>query len=213
MSFKRGRSRRPQSGSNRPPSGESDGESLDQPRLLSPEKLEQRARNVLLHQLARSAKSTAQLRKILEQREIPSDIAERVIERFTEVGLIDDAAYAETVVNSRRNFKGLAKSAIKRELNEKGLSPELVEAAISEITPEDDFESAKQLAVRRYRQMVHLEKAVRQRRLAGYLQRKGYASNSVFAAIAHAEKAYLAEEAYGAEEANSAEQAYQSEHS
>ena len=197
MAFQRGRSKSSRSGSRRPIPGNSeaglDRESLDQPRLLSPEKQETRARNVLLHQLARSAKSTSQLRKILEQREIDSEIADRVIERFTEVGLIDDAAYAETIVNSRRNYKGLAKSAIKRELNEKGVSQELVEEAISGITAEDDFESAKQLATRRFRQMAHLEKEVRTRRLAGYLQRKGYGSNAVFAAIKFAEEAYLQE--------------------
>jgi regulatory protein len=189
MAFQRGRSSS-RSKSRRPPSGETEDGSLDQPRLLSPEKQESRARNVLLHQLARSAKSTSQLRKILEQREISSEIAERVIERFTEVGLIDDAAYAETIVNSRRNYKGLAKSAIKRELNDKGVSQELVEEAISGITAEDDFESAKQLATRRFGQMAHLEKDVRTRRLAGYLQRKGYASSAVFAAIKFAEETH-----------------------
>ena len=194
MAFQRGRSKSSRSSSRRPIPGDGDS-TLDQPRLLSPEKLETRARNVLLHQLARSAKSTSQLRKILEQREIPTDIAEKVIDRFTEVGLIDDAAYAETIVNSRRNYKGLAKSAIKRELNEKGVSQELVEEAISGITAEDDFESAKQLASRRFRQLAHLDRDVRTRRLAGYLQRKGYGSNSVFAAIKFAEDAYLQEAA------------------
>ena len=199
MAFQRGRSKSSRSSSRRPIPGNSesglDRDSLDQPRLLSPEKQESRARNVLLHQLARSAKSTSQLRKILEQREISPEIAEKVIERFTEVGLIDDAAYAETIVNSRRNYKGLAKSAIKRELNDKGVSQELVEEAISGITAEDDFESAKQLAVRKFRQMAHLEKEVRTRRLAGYLQRKGYASSAVFASIKFAEDAYLQEAA------------------
>ena len=190
MAFQRGKSKSSRSGSRRPIPGDSEKESLDQPRLLSPEKQESRARNVLLHQLARSAKSTSQLRKILEQREISAEIAEKVIERFTEVGLIDDAAYAETIVNSRRNYKGLAKSAIKRELNEKGVSQELVEEAISGITAEDDFESAKELATRRFRQLAHLEKEVRTRRLAGFLQRKGYASSAVFAAIKFAEEAH-----------------------
>ena len=195
MAFQRGRSKSSRSSSRRPIPGDGDSENFDQPRLLSPEKLETRARNVLLHQLARSAKSTSQLRKILEQREIPSEIAEKVLERFTEVGLIDDAAYAETIVNSRRTYKGLAKSAIKRELNDKGVSQELVEEAISVITAEDDFESAKQLAIRRYRQMAHLERDVRTRRLAGFLQRKGYGGSSVFAAIKFAEDAYLLETA------------------
>lgn len=188
MTFQRGRSSK-----RRTPSGKSDSDALDQPRLLSPERLEKRARNVLLHQLARSAKSTTQLRKILEQREIPTEIAEKVILRFTEVGLIDDAAFAETIVNSRRNYKGLSKSAIKRELDEKGISQAMVEEALSGITPEDDFESAKQLATKRYRQMAHLDKEVRTRRLAGYLQRKGYSSGSVFPAIKFAEQQYQTE--------------------
>ena len=153
----------------------------------TPERLEQRARNVLLHQLARSAKSTQQLRKILEQREIPSEIAERVLIRFTEVGLIDDQAYAETIVNSRRNFKGLSKSAIKRELNEKGVPAPLIEQAIESITAEDDLAAAQDLAARRIRQMSALAKDVRERRLTGYLGRKGYPSSVVFAAIRFAE--------------------------
>jgi regulatory protein len=153
----------------------------------TPERLEQRARNVLLHQLARSAKSTHQLRKILEQREIPSEIAERVLVRFTEVGLIDDQAYAETIVNSRRNFKGLSKSAIKRELNEKGVPAPFIEQAIESITAEDDLAAAQDLAARRIRQMSALAKDVRERRLAGYLGRKGYPSSVVFAAIRFAE--------------------------
>ena len=154
---------------------------------LTPERQEQRARNVLLHQLARSAKSTHQLRKILENREIDSEIAERVLERFTEVGLIDDQAFAETIVNSRRNFKGLSKSAIKRELNEKGVPAPLIETAIESITPEDDLAAANDLATRRIRQMSGLSREVRERRLAGYLGRKGYPSSIVFAAIRNAE--------------------------
>lgn len=177
MAFKRGRS------FNRKPPSDSE----DQPRLLSPERQEQRARNVLLHQLARSAKSTSQLRKILQEREIDSAIAEQVIERFTEVGLIDDAAYAEVIVNSRRNIKGLAKSAIKRELAEKGVGANLIEEATNHLTQEDDLESAKVLAVKRIGQMTRLEKEVRRRRLAGYLQRKGYSTGCAFEAIKYAE--------------------------
>ena len=153
----------------------------------TPERLEQRARNVLLHQLARSAKSTQQLRKILENREIPAEIAERVLERFTEVGLIDDQAYAETIVNSRRNFKGLSKSAIKRELSDKGVAALHIDKALESITAEDDFEAAKDLATKRRRQMSSLTREVRERRLAGYLGRKGYPASVVFAAIKFAE--------------------------
>lgn len=164
-----------------------DGKPAKEKRELSPERLEQRARNVLLHNLARSAKSTHQLRQLLEKREIPTEIAEKVLERFTEVGLIDDLAYAEIIVNSRRRFKGLSKSAIKRELQDKGVPAILVEQVIEPITTEDDLAAAKDLACRRMRQMSSLPREVRERRLAGYLGRKGYPSTIVFAAIRFAE--------------------------
>lgn len=157
----------------------------------SPERLEQRARNVLLHQLSRSAKSKHQLRQILEQREIPSEIAEPILDRFTEVGLIDDKAFAQTIVSSRRNFRGLSKTAIKRELLTKGVTEADFEAALQEISSEDELETAKELASKRFGQMAHLEKATRDRRLAGYLQRKGYSSAITFAAIRFAESQEL----------------------
>ena len=165
----------------------SKNETGEAPRKLSPERQEQRARNVLLYQLARGAKSAHTLKQILERREIDAEIAEAMIERFIEVGLIDDIAYAETVVNSRQKFKGLAKSAIKRELNQKGVEATIVEQVTSEITVETEFEMAIELANKRIVRMANLEYSVRQRRLNGYLARKGYSSSIVMAAVKQAE--------------------------
>lgn len=174
---------------NRGGSSRKSSDSADEsPRQLSPERQEQRARNVLLYQLARSAKSAHQLRQILEKREIDAEIAEMVIQRFIEVGLIDDKLFAETIVNSRRKFKGSSKSVIKRELVQKGVGTELVEDVVSEITPEDELATATDLAVKRIPRLAALEREVRQRRLHGYLARKGYGSNVVIAACKVAEE-------------------------
>jgi regulatory protein len=163
-----------------------DGEGV--PRTLSPARQEQRARNVLLYQLSRGAKSAHTLRQILEKREIDAEIANSVIDRFIEVGLIDDLAYAETIVNSRRKFKGLAKSAIKRELSQKGVEVSIVEQATAEVTSEDELATAIDLAIKRAPRMAHLERDVRQRRLNGYLARKGYSSSIVLTAVKEAEQ-------------------------
>jgi regulatory protein len=149
----------------------------------SREKLESRARNVLLFQLSKGAKSKAQLRAILVKREIPEDIAEPILDRFEEAGLIDDQQFATVVVNSRRSHKGLSKSAIKRELNTKGVAPEIIDDALSEITSEQELETAQELAVKRLRAMSHLDKDVQDRRLSGFLARKGYGGGIVYAAI------------------------------
>ena len=166
----------------------SNSETGEAPPKLSPERQEQRARNVLLYHLARGAKSAHTLRQILEKREIDREIADSVIERFIEVGLIDDVSYAETVVNSRQKFKGLAKSAIKRELSQKGVEAEIVEQVTDAITVEDEFAMALELANKRIVRMANLEYAVRQRRLNSYLARKGYSSSIVIAAVKQAEQ-------------------------
>ena len=163
-------------------------ETGEAPRKLSPERQEQRARNVLLYQLARGAKSAHTLRQILEKREIDAEIAEAVISRFIEVGLIDDVSYAETIVNSRQKFKGLAKSAIKRELSQKGVEAAVVEQVTSAITAEDDLVLAIELAKKRIARMANLDFTVRQRRLNGYLSRKGFSSSIVIEAVKQAEQ-------------------------
>jgi regulatory protein len=188
MAFPKARGNRAKGYSNRGDSSAKSKDSTDEsPRQLSPERQEQRARNVLLYQLARSAKSAHQLRQILEKREIDSEIAEAVIQRFIEVGLIDDKLFAETIVNSRRKFKGSSKSVIKRELVEKGVGSELIEDVVSEITAADELATATELAIKRIPRLATLERDVRQRRLFGYLSRKGYGSNVVLAACKAAE--------------------------
>ena len=147
--------------------------------ILSPERQETRARNVLLYQLSKSAKSKDQCRKILEKRGIDSDIAEKVLDRFEEAQIIDDAVFARAFTNSRIRGKGLAKSAIARELREKGVDQELIETALQDLDAEGELARATELAVSRVRRMSHLEKVVIQRRLGGFLARKGYSGSIV----------------------------------
>ncbi|MEN9706478.1 MAG: hypothetical protein RIS31_44 [Actinomycetota bacterium] len=164
-------------------------EDSDSTPSLSPEKQESRARNVLLYQLGRSAKSKDQCRKILAKRGIDTEIAERILDRFEEAQIIDDVMFARVFTNSRIKTKGLAKSAIARELREKGISQPLIEDALVELDAESEQARATELAVNRVRRMAGLERDVIQRRLSGFLARKGY-SGSV---VSSATRAALAE--------------------
>ena len=153
---------------------------------LSPEKQESRAKNVLLYQLARSAKSKAQCREILAKRGIDEVIAEKVLDRFEEAQIIDDAAFARVFTNSRIKGKGLAKSAIARELREKGISANHIEGALEELDADSELERAKQLASTRITRMQSLERDAKVRRLSGFLGRKGYSGSVVQLAIRYA---------------------------
>lgn len=140
------------------------------------EKLEQRAKNVLLFQLSRSMKTRYQLANILKKREIPEEIANAVLDRFTEAQLIDDAAFARAFVNSRIAISGKSRSVISRELKQKGVSAEDSESALSMIDHELEDKTAYAIAKKRYQQLTSLAPDVRKRRLMGFLMRRGFSS-------------------------------------
>ena len=149
------------------------------------EKLEQRAKNVLLHQLSRSMKTRFQLAEILKKREIPEEIAVAVLDRFTEAQLIDDAVFASAYVRSRLD-NGRSASAIRSELRRKGVADSLISANLASVDSEVEQRIANELASNRYRRMLNLDAEVRKRRLLGFLQRRGFSQAVAYRAISNA---------------------------
>ncbi len=149
------------------------------------EKLEQRAKNVLLHQLSRSMKTRFQLQEILKKREIPDEIAQLALDRFTEAQLIDDAVFAAAYVRTRLE-NGRSVSAIRGELRRKGVAQELIEAELVDVDSDREQEIANKLAANRYSRMLNLEAEVRKRRLLGFLQRRGFSQSIAYRAISNA---------------------------
>ena len=69
----------------------------------------------------RGPRTRAQLATALRKRRIPDEVAESVLSRFAEVGLIDDAAFARAWVESRHHGRGLARQALSAELRQRGI--------------------------------------------------------------------------------------------
>jgi regulatory protein len=131
-------------------------------------------RKILLRRLTDRPRSRAELAEALAKRDVPGDIATRLLDRFEEVGLVDDEAFARTWVQTRIGNKGLARRALGVELHRKGVADEVVQTVLDEIDGDDEMETARLLVRRRLRSTRHLDPPVRIRRLAGMLGRKGY---------------------------------------
>ena len=144
------------------------------------------ARQIVLRQLALSPKSRQQLRDKLRTRNCPDDVAEAVLDRMTDVGLVDDEAYAGMLVRSQQAGRGLAKRALARELRTKGVDDETAKATLDQIDPEAERDRAAQLVAKKLRSMHGLEPLVQKRRLAGMLARKGYPAELSMAVIREA---------------------------
>ncbi|MEY6569397.1 recombination regulator RecX, partial [Streptomyces sp. PGLac3x] len=133
----------------------------------------ERARAICLRLLTGTARTRSQLAEALRKREIPDEVADEVLTRFEEVGLIDDEKFADAWVESRHG-RGLARRALARELRTKGVDAAVVDEAVSKLDPEQEERTARELVDRKLRSTRGLDRDKRLRRLAGMLARKGY---------------------------------------
>ncbi|PKW10477.1 regulatory protein [Streptomyces sp. 1222.5] len=134
----------------------------------------ERARAICLRLLTGTPRTRKQLADALRKREIPDEVADEVLSRFEEVGLIDDGAFADAWVESRHHGRGLARRALARELRTKGVDSALIDEAVSQLDSEQEESTARELVARKLSATRGLDRDKRLRRLAGMLARKGY---------------------------------------
>ncbi|HEX6337869.1 MAG TPA: regulatory protein RecX [Jiangellaceae bacterium] len=159
----------------------------DEPRSDEPDAdPENVARAIALRKLAAAPQTRAQLADAMARRGVPADVRDRVLDRFDDVGLIDDAMFARMWVESRHAGRGLAKKALAHELRRRGVDSALVDEAVAELDPEREETTARALVARRLHSTRGLDTATRTRRLAGMLARKGYPAGLSFRVVREA---------------------------
>lgn len=145
------------------------------------------AKQIVLSQISVSAKSRHQLSQVLARRSVPGDAAEEALDRFTELGYIDDAAFARAWVESRQRSRGLAAPALRRELRDKGIAPDLVDEVLLECVDADaERASAAALVDKKLRAMGSgrpVDRDTATRRLVGMLARKGYNAGLAYSVV------------------------------
>jgi regulatory protein len=141
------------------------------------------ARTILLDQLTGRARSRRELADKLAAKNVPADVATRLLDRFEEVGLVDDEAFARSWIASRQPGKGLARRALAQELRRKGVDDEVAREALDEIDPAEEEAAARALVRKKLRSLARVDDATATRRLVGMLARKGYGSGLAFAVV------------------------------
>jgi regulatory protein len=122
----------------------------------------------------------------LRRRGIPEHVADHVLARFTDAGLIDDAAFAVAWVESRHHGRGLAGRALSAELRQRGVDDEEIREAVAALGADTEVDTARQLVASRLTATRGQPPQARIRRLAGMLARKGYPPGLAFRVIREA---------------------------
>jgi regulatory protein len=145
-----------------------------------------RAENVSMHALTRRGQSRRELERTLRARDLPEDVIDHEIQRLEGVGLIDDIALAQNLVGVLQERKGLGRTGIAAELTRRLLSPAAIEYALELVDTSDELARARELAVKRAAQLASYDRETAQRRLSGFLARRGYSGSTVRAAVEYA---------------------------
>jgi regulatory protein len=157
------------------------------------------AREICLRELAVRPRTRAELAQALARRRIDDEVITEVLDRYDEVGMIDDAAFARAWVSSRHAGRGLARRALAGELRQRGVAGDVVGKALDTLDDEQEAATARALVDRKIRSATGPPEAVF-RRLVGMLARKGYPAGLAISTVKDALAARDAEAAEFAEQ-------------
>lgn len=141
------------------------------------------ARKILLDQLTGQARTRAELAGKLAKKGVPTEVAGRLLDRFEEVGLVDDSSFAREWVHSRHAGRGLARRALAAELRRKGVAHDVIAEAVELVDAADEAEAARTLVRRKLPTLQRFDRVTQVRRLTGMLARKGYSSGLAFEVV------------------------------
>lgn len=151
----------------------------------------------MLRRLDIRARTRSELAEALRDKGVPEDVCAAVLDRFEELGLIDDADFAEQWVRSRHSSRGLSRRALSQELRLKGVDEEIISEAVGEVSDDDELSAATRLALTRLRAGTGVERTRLERRVLSALARKGYGPDVCWEALRRADR--LLEKDPGAE--------------
>ena len=141
------------------------------------------ARQWALNQLGRRPRSEAEIRRHLRHRKVTDSTVDETIDYLKRAGLIDDAEFSRQWVTERAGRKGYGPVRLASELRQRGVDSESIAAALAEIDSECERELALEAGRSRAASLAGNDPVAARRKLAGFLQRRGFRWDAVSAAL------------------------------
>jgi regulatory protein len=148
------------------------------------------ARAICLRLLSIAPRPRAGLAQALHRKDIPLDVATAVLDRFTEIGLIDDVAYANSYVRVKHRDRALGRAALRTELRKLGVAEEVMTDAVQVVDTEAEQARAAELIDKRIDAAMEAGPVAARRRLLGLLDRRGYPADVAVPVVESALQAY-----------------------
>ncbi len=136
----------------------------------------ERASAAALRFISYRPRTEAEVRARLSRKFAPQ-VVEQVLEALRqEQALLDDSVFARLWRDSRESLKPRSASAVKRELVSRGIASDLAAEAVQGM---DDDENALRAGLKYLPRLQTADYVTFSRRMAGYLQRRGFGSSTI----------------------------------
>lgn len=129
-----------------------------------------------LHFVDYRPRSVSEVRKHLEAKGYSESLIEEILERFQELGLLNDEKFAENWVENRKEFRPRSKRALRMELRLKGVPDETIDQAVEEVDDEDQAFQAGLKQARKYRDLEWLDF---RKKMGDFLLRRGFSYSTI----------------------------------
>ena len=150
--------------------------SADEVAKIKSDDANSRARQLSFRFLSYRPRSTAEVRNYLRRKGFDQAVIDGVINQLLERDYLDDTAFAEYWIDQRLNHRPRGRLALRYELLEKGISSEVIDAAIDEI---DEKDAALRAVEKKTGRWNGLSKDDFKRKVSGFLQRRGFSYSTI----------------------------------
>ena len=150
---------------------------------------EERAREICLTAMERRMRSRWELLRILKRKGIREEIADPVLDRLIEVGLVDDEAFARTFVASRQRTRPRGPRGLNADLRQRGIAPEVIGRVLEELREtEDPVETARRAVAGKLKSLSQKPQAEARQKAEQFLLRRGFGFEVIREALSSLEE-------------------------
>ncbi len=139
--------------------------------------------SLVIRKLTAGDLSSGEVRVLLVSQGLPEVDADRWLERYERLGYVNDQRLAELLVSQWAQRKGKGRGVIAAEMRRRHISAEICAHVLADLDDESQEDRATELAISRARQLTHFDRATAERRLVGFLSRRGFSGSAVRAAV------------------------------
>lgn len=146
-----------------------------------------KAYNSAINYLAHRMRSEGEVRDYLKKKEVAEPVIQEAIHKLKQFKFLNDEEFSAAFVRTQLNTTDKGPEVIKKELKEKGVSPDIISEAIEEVSFDGQLEKAIKLSGKYAQKNNKDSSRILKQKIEQMLQRKGYSFAIIRAALEETE--------------------------